>query len=513
MPRSRQRHSCMRTRSGSPRGINSIRRQARQLNINNLGGSKADICKRITRRLRSGRRQRKTCKSSQIRNPSTGRCVKKTGKIGRSLRRRRRSPSVRRERKPCKSFQLRNPVTGRCVKKTGKIGRELLQQQAYDRLLSLERPFQPAVQRRMSPVIPQAPPPVQRRVSPVIPQASPVQRRVSPVVPQAPPVIDEEHSYNIPIPRTREHRPEFGGEAHEPEYRSLVRFDEISQQQPQLSAVRMRERFANDPRQMTPAKRRSFEKKYGTKLIKMLQRDGYTIAKFLGKGAFGEVYLLCKYYGERTGIVCEEVIKIQKYDPRRRVRMEEHMHKLFQQTGLAPEFHERFTFKGKNNKDYDVIRMGAISSILTSGLKAERSDQELEQIVDNLKDLVERLESHELTHGDMHYDNIALIYGDVDNQNDSLLKYGLIDFGWSSKGASPELEILKILQVTPLFKGDIHPKNAKYIVRAFKQYYLDKFGDTRENRAIIANQRSINKRYMDVHHENEVNQRIQFQSL
>ena len=77
------------------------------------------------------RRSLKPCRSNQIRNPPTKRCVKKTGSIGRRLlgqSPRRASPAARiRSLKPCRSNQIRNPVSGRCVKKTGSIGRILLQ--------------------------------------------------------------------------------------------------------------------------------------------------------------------------------------------------------------------------------------------------------------------------------------------------------------------------------------------------------------------------------------------------
>ena len=84
----------------------------------------------------SPRRKKSRCKSNQIRNPKSGRCVKKTGKIGRELSRGRRSRSIspKRLRSPsptlkiCKENQIRNPKTNRCVKVDGKIGRSILSQ-------------------------------------------------------------------------------------------------------------------------------------------------------------------------------------------------------------------------------------------------------------------------------------------------------------------------------------------------------------------------------------------------
>ena len=121
------------------------------------------------------------CKSDQILNSKTGRCVKKTGKIGQEVLARKRKSSRRKSTrrkstkasrkpgksykpckshqyrdsktkrcrntskkpvvkphsstkprptsggpKPCKKDEIRNPKTGRCVKKAGKIGKEIL---------------------------------------------------------------------------------------------------------------------------------------------------------------------------------------------------------------------------------------------------------------------------------------------------------------------------------------------------------------------------------------------------
>ena len=73
------------------------------------------------------------CKPYQILNPSTGRCVKRTGVIGRKLSvsknsksRRRKSRLLSRRRrplKPCKSHQYRDPVTKRCRNKKIKSSR------------------------------------------------------------------------------------------------------------------------------------------------------------------------------------------------------------------------------------------------------------------------------------------------------------------------------------------------------------------------------------------------------
>ena len=72
-------------------------------------------------------------------NPKTGRCVKKSGKIGQMLMKQSRghskvhavpkklkaSPKKQPSRKTCPAGKVLNPKSGRCVKKSGKIGKNL----------------------------------------------------------------------------------------------------------------------------------------------------------------------------------------------------------------------------------------------------------------------------------------------------------------------------------------------------------------------------------------------------
>ena len=59
------------------------------------------------------------CPKDKIINPGTGRCVLKSGKIGRKL-----------IEGACADDMIVNPLTHRCVKKTGKIGMELMKKKS-----------------------------------------------------------------------------------------------------------------------------------------------------------------------------------------------------------------------------------------------------------------------------------------------------------------------------------------------------------------------------------------------
>ncbi|MDD4930653.1 MAG: hypothetical protein PHG66_00670 [Candidatus Colwellbacteria bacterium] len=79
-----------------------------------------------------------SCPSGKIVNPASGRCVSKTGKIGKSLlgspkksskksKSKKSKSRSRKKSKNCKSDKVKNPSSGRCVSKTGKIGKKIIE--------------------------------------------------------------------------------------------------------------------------------------------------------------------------------------------------------------------------------------------------------------------------------------------------------------------------------------------------------------------------------------------------
>lgn len=93
--------------------------------------------RRRTPKRKSPRRKsrKKGCKSGQVINPNTGRCIKEGGSVwkrvfGKKIPRRtipkrktsrRKRPSRKRRKKECKSGQVLNPNTGRCIKEGGTV--------------------------------------------------------------------------------------------------------------------------------------------------------------------------------------------------------------------------------------------------------------------------------------------------------------------------------------------------------------------------------------------------------
>jgi len=114
--RSKRRSSRRRSKRRSSRR-RSKRRSSRRRPLRGLKAS---------RRLRGGQK----CSADKILNPKTGRCVKKSGNIGRKISSnipRRKAKSLK--KKECPAGKIRNPKTGRCVSTTSRVGRKILLEQ------------------------------------------------------------------------------------------------------------------------------------------------------------------------------------------------------------------------------------------------------------------------------------------------------------------------------------------------------------------------------------------------
>lgn len=71
--------------------------------------------------------QKKKCKSDEILNNETNRCVKKSGKIGKKIIKELKELNKKSKKKVCKDDEILNPESNRCVKRSGIIGKRLVE--------------------------------------------------------------------------------------------------------------------------------------------------------------------------------------------------------------------------------------------------------------------------------------------------------------------------------------------------------------------------------------------------
>jgi serine/threonine protein kinase len=81
-----------------------------------------------------GKIAKRICPSEKVYNPATGRCVKRTGAIGRRLPADSDAtePDIAPPARTCPADKIMNPATGRCVNRSGPIGRRLAKEQGAE---------------------------------------------------------------------------------------------------------------------------------------------------------------------------------------------------------------------------------------------------------------------------------------------------------------------------------------------------------------------------------------------
>lgn len=365
------------------------------------------------------------CRQDQILNPETGRCVKKTGAIGRKL-------LGLNQPKPCKNEEIRNPTTGRCVKRRGKIGRKLIPQERIPKERDPRFIFNPETRRYVL-------------------RDGDVGKRI--LEQQA--LLQEEGKYM-----------------------ELPEIEEIDTR----NILQTRRRRGAIPEYVD---RTRLIQMFGPKILDIIPL-GYRVSKRIGDASLnGSIWLLCDYTREYT-LNCNLVMKVQVLDyvkeekrilkeTRKRTSLESiragfiqrmqreaEIQKLFAKAGLAPRMLMRSTYE-YNRKDYFVIVMDRVDTTLSQFLENYPKGASVSRVCANVAkgvdELVRATAKLGLIHGDMHTGNIGLQFEYAPDDNDEEfepdddtgvvhggLRFLLIDFGWASKGSFPYLDLIQALR-------------------------------------------------------------------
>ena len=356
------------------------------------------------------------CKNDEIINPATGRCVKKTGKIGRKL-------LGTDGPKPCKSYQIRNPETGRCVEKTGPIGKRLLRKNLPPKL---NKAFDPKYI--------------------LNPETGRYVKR------------DGEIGQRLVL-KTRE--------------LNLERLQlEIPDTEQISSQNIIRERTRGRKMMNFIMDERTIRQRFGPPIFDTIP-SGYVVAQRIGEQSrYGEIYLLCEkdaLYSRNCDLVMKVQIRNRKESKtsemfRNRMNREFEMQKRFAQVGLAPRAFMR-SFYSYKNQDYFVIIMERVDAVLSQSLREFPKGQEVEDycelVTTGVYNLLLDMSRHNLVHGDFHTGNIGIrleITGEdtdeeyqedmSEGEGEYVYRFVIIDFGWASIGpkhGDMELDLLQYL--------------------------------------------------------------------
>jgi len=165
---------------------------------------------------------------------------------------------------------------------------------------------------------------------------------------------------------------------------------------------------------------------------------GWTLVKYLGGGAYGKVFLMENPQGKSVAV------KLQKPEagsdsPEEEVRLQ----KVFAGYGLGPKVLKHTSTTTASGALVDLIVMEPIDYTLREVLcMTGNNRRRVEFVVEQIISLMERMKRHNLTHGDMHDENIAF------RVEGGQLKPFLIDFGFSAENFHfPEVDAEQLTRV------------------------------------------------------------------
>lgn len=144
-----------------------------------------------------------------------------------------------------------------------------------------------------------------------------------------------------------------------------------------------------------------------------------SVYSVLGQGEYGTVLGVCKANGTRSAKMALKVT-VDSPDSRWEIEMQQRFHAI----GLAPDIHDISHSEGKS-----FILMKHIDMTLEDYLLEKKvSSTELVSIFNDIEDSVDVMYNNNLSHGDMHVGNIAVV---LDN-NGRYKGISYIDFGFST---------------------------------------------------------------------------------
>lgn len=188
---------------------------------------------------------------------------------------------------------------------------------------------------------------------------------------------------------------------------------------------------------------------YGFGMLHALPYE-FKVLKKIGQGANGSVFLLCK--DEAQGCVENYVLKIVQRPHRttesnflKEFSHEVKMHRKLAILDLAPELITAYVYKRNRRSQYGVIVMERVN-ILNQDLNeftGDRVDEYCTEIVKGVDQMISKLCTHGITHGDLHNENIGFIAQNADFP----YKFMPIDFGTTTDdGCSPAMDILQLIR-------------------------------------------------------------------
>lgn len=222
---------------------------------------------------------------------------------------------------------------------------------------------------------------------------------------------------------------------------------------------------------MVASQKANLERDYGIDVdcYTKLMPPGYEWKYVLGKGDYGTAILACR----RPGFLQEHkissdipdcvVIKLQHITSVARFDYETKLHHKFFEAGLAPRLYNVHHWRRcSDNQLVGGMVMDRVTGTLDSMLQLPQPPEVLNQILWWIVDTIDTMCENDLTHGDLHNENICYVL----NPKTNVIRPTLIDFGYASDhDCHPQLELLQPLRTLNKehYSPKINPANERYL--------------------------------------------------
>jgi serine/threonine protein kinase len=215
----------------------------------------------------------------------------------------------------------------------------------------------------------------------------------------------------------------------------------------------------------------------------------YTFVSYLGKGAFGHVYEIRDKTNGKRGAV-----KFQLSDDPASIKRELAMQKKLHSIGVAPAVWDHCSMKTSRpsaaalkdlqkrlrtkrrpearGQDLHMTMMEKVDGTVSKLLQTKQTESQLKGIKTSILSIVDKMRRHKISHGDLHWDNIAYRY-----TGHNKIEIRVIDTGYTTdKVHRPEYDYLQLYRcLDKAYEPKMNESNRKDLRSFIRRHAYHKY--------------------------------------
>lgn len=230
---------------------------------------------------------------------------------------------------------------------------------------------------------------------------------------------------------------------------------------------------------------------YERYLKQYLENTNYEIYNFLGRGAYGSVFLICNKF-TKTNCKAIKLQILKGYSDELMFEKEVQMQNNFYKHNLTVKVYHHELIRLDKLFSLGIIIMETIDGTLSDFLSVRRDKEILDTVLIWISHILNIMCKYNLIHADMNIDNIAYVISDKGS-----LRPVIIDFGFASVGkCKPYLELLQILNTLNISERNIYFYNYIYLETQLMEIIKDEYPYIKTRKDVSKLYGQLSKKYM-----------------